>query len=409
MKNFFSILILTCLFVSCKNYEKYEGKWALNIYTSENDESETPMYFQIKNDSIKFNYWSFDHSHEYSVEIKENQLLFNNWGVKANIIEDTLSLQNSFYIKDNNDSIREWWWSNPITKIDLPKINSDFFKFDKINHSAPNSYVLFGKRLDNNKFSLQLNDKYAELNDLPAFLNDSHHHIYRDQVRPIPSSILLIDKTTPMKHLEKLFLEHKKVNRLKVGLINNINLNYDDSVGLHYNYEVLNKKLPNLFENDRYRPENLKLSLPPLPPPPYYPFFGDLKPMPQFIILKNDIIYHNNKAIISSELKSLAKQWIRNENTIFSLYDLQSTYGKFLEMTTLINSVYQNERNKLSKNKFDKPLNLLNQEEMKIIKLEIPMYHVWSYSIPHYNHILENNNTFFGMKAPRLDNKSSTK
>lgn len=98
------------------------------------------------------------------------------------------------------------------------------------------------------------------------------------------------------------------------------------------------------------------------------------------------------------ELRAIIKPWIENNNTIFSLYDLESTYGKFLEMNTIINSVYNEIRNNQSKIIFKKALEDLTKEELAEIKQQIPMHHVWSYSIPHYNSIVEKENSFFGLK-----------
>ncbi len=399
MKNLLFLLFLILVFISCNNKDKYEGKWALDIYASENDELETPMYFQIENDSIKFNYWSFDHFHKYPLEIKKDRFLFNNWSINTDLIKDTLALQHSFYIRNTNDSLMNWLWNEPITKIELPRLKSEYFNFNKINHEARNNYILFGKRIDNNQYSLQLNNSYGKINDIPAFLADTHHPIHNGKLRPFPNSILLIDKSTQMEHMEKLFLEHKKVNRLKVSLVNNINLNYHDSIGLHYNYELLNKKLQRYQEYDNYVLNSSKNFSPP-PPPQSSLLFDNQKPKPQFILLKNNTLYHNDNPITTTQLDLLSNQWIENQNAIFSLYDLESSYGKFLEMTAIINSAYQNAREIYAKSKYNRNYEDLNSDEILEIKTKIPMNHIWSFSIPHYNHVVQQKNNTFGIKLP---------
>lgn len=404
MKQFFLILILICLIASCDNSKKFEGKWRLDATKLTNNEFDYPASIYIENDSIKFNYYSFDRWHKFPLKMQNKRFQFNNWDIDINKFKDTLFINEVPYVKDDNDSIFNWWWDEPIVNIDLPKVNSTYFKFDEINYNAPNSYAYYGKRLDNDEFCLQLNDKCAETKDLPWFLHIGHN--YNGKPRPFPSSILFIDKSAAMKELEAIFFEHKKVNRLKVGLINNINLNYNDSIGLYYDYELLNKRLPFFNESDNYTPNHVDSSPPP-PPLPYSPFFDNQKPEPQFILLKNSNFYQNNQIISNTELESLVKEWVKNKNAIFSLYDLESTYGKFLEMTAIINSVYQNERNRLSEIKFSKPLSEVNQDEITAIKLEVPMYHVWSFSIPHYNLVVRENNSFFGLKVPNIDSASS--
>ncbi|MFD2726539.1 hypothetical protein [Hyunsoonleella rubra] len=397
MKHAFLILVLASLVISCDDSKQYEGKWRLDPLRLKNNELDYPFSIYVENDSIKFNYWYFEHWHKFPLKIKSKKLLFNSWEIPANKLEDTIYVNKIAYVKDEKDSVFKWWWDDPLIKIELPKTNSKYFKFDKINSTAPNSYLHYGKRLDNNAFSLQLNGNHSKLTDLPEFLHIGHHYTYHEEQSPFPSSILFIDQSTGMKDLESILFEHKRVNRLKISFINNISISYQDSLGLYYDYELLNKRLPPFNENDTYRPGHLANIPPPPPPPPYFTFFGDQKPELQFVLLKNGTLFHDNNPISTSELKTLANSWVKKKNAIFSLYDLESTFGKFLEMTAIINSAYQNERNTLSKRKFNKPLSDLNRDEMTSLKLEIPLYHVWSYSIPHYNHVVQQKNNTFGV------------
>lgn len=401
-KTFLFLIVIICL-GSCNRKEKYEGKWVSDISKSENDGSETPMFFHIENDSIKFSYWSFNYSHKYALKIEKNKFLFNNWSIKADMIEDTILLQNSFYIKDNNDSIISWLWDKPITKIELPKTNSEYFNSESINYDAYKYYMLFGKRLDNNKFSLQLNDKHAKIEDLPAFIcieRASERH----ELIPFYSTYLLAEKTTPMKYLEDIFFEHKKVNQLKICFINDIQLKYSDSLGLYYKYEKLTKKLPPFREHDDYHINTLENRYQSPPPPPlYYSESDDKKPNTKLILLKNNRIYYKDSIIETNHLKNLIKPWIEKNNTILNLYDLESNYHNFLEMNAIINSVYQNVRQEKSKIKFNKTLNELNREELTEIKIETPMRHIWDYSIQHFNRIVKKENSFYGLAVTPIE------
>tara|TARA_R110002049_G_scaffold285400_1_gene466291 strand:- start:42633 stop:43211 length:579 start_codon:yes stop_codon:yes gene_type:complete len=190
----------------------------------------------------------------------------------------------------------------------------------------------------------------------------------------------------------------KIVNQLKVCFVKNIDLKHNDSIGLYYEYERLTKKLPPFQEHDNYKP-NSSTHLYTQLPPPYFPMFEDTNPEPKFIFLKKDTIYFNNKIIKSEDLKTFVKPWIENNDAIFSLYDLESTYGKFLEMNAIINSIYEDVREVDSKAKFSKPIKELTREQYDEIKMQIRMQHIWSYPIPHYNHVVQQENTFFGLKV----------
>ncbi|WP_203256500.1 hypothetical protein [Hyunsoonleella ulvae] len=401
MKNLF--LTLTCAFfiISCDTTKKYEGKWRLNPLGLNDNDLDYPTNIYIESDSIKFNYYSFDHWHVFPLEIKHNKFLFNNWKINIDRLKDTIFINKKAYVKDENDSIFNWWWDKPILNIELSKIKSKYFSFEKVNNYTPKSYIYFGKRIDNYEFSLQLNDHYAEINDIPAFLSSQRASL-REELTPFFTTVLIIDKTTPLKYVEGIFHELKKVNQLKINFINSFDIKFNEIKGLYYDYEILNTKLPYLMENDFYVPGILKSPHSPPPPPAPFPFFIKENLNPEFVLLKNNSIYYNNKTISSSELERLTIQWVENKNAIFSLYDLESTYESFLEITATIRSVYRNKRNTLSKTKFNKPLDELKLEEIRIINHEIPVHHVWSFSIPHFNSIINEDNSFFGLKVPVL-------
>lgn len=401
MKHFFLTLILFSLFISCDDSKKYEGHWT-NYYLNDYGYNETKS-LTIENDSAKFNYPYFDYCNSYHLKIKNDILNFNNLSFSSSIEEDTLFL-NPFilFVRDNQNKLYRY---KPILKIKLPELplieNTETNKDERLN------FMYFGKRLDNDKYGLQLNDRYADLNEIPAFLAFERVGL-REELIPFYSTVLMIDKSTPLNYIESIFHELKKVNQLKVKLVNTLDINYNDDQGLYYNYQGLSKRLPYFMENDFYVPKTLKNPLsPPPPPPPYFPLFDDQKLETRFVLLKKDTLFHNNNPISTSQLKTLANSWVKNKNAIFSLYDLESTYGNFLEMTAIINLAYQNERNTLSKRKFNKSLSDLNSEKMTFIKLEIPMRHVWSFSIPHYKSLVQENNSFSGLKVPNLDSASS--
>lgn len=403
MRYLLFFLTLSLSLTACQKENNYEGKWRLDLLKLTNNELDYPSNIYIENDSIKFNYWAFDHWHKFPLEVEENKFLFNGWKISHKKIKDTIFIKGLEYVNDKNDSIYNWWFDKPITEIKLPKINSKHLNSNKIEYRNPLYYILFGKPIGTDNYKLQLNDKHTEISELMSFINTEKSAL-REELIPFYNALIFIDTSTPMKYVEDIFYYLTISNQYKVSLINNINISYNDSIGLYYDYSLLNKKLPLYNESDKYGINTSKRPIPPPPPPPpYFPFFDNQKLEPKFLLLKKDTIYHNNKVIETSGLKTIVKQWVKNKNAIFSLYDLESTYSKFLELTAIINSVYQNERDQLSKTKFIKPLNELSHEEITSIKLEIPMYHVWSYSIPHYNTVIENNKSFFCLNVNAIN------
>ncbi len=387
MKNLFLILVSSFFVVSCNSKEKFEGKWT-SYFLSDYGYNES-RDIAISNDSIEFNYPHFDHYNKYPLKIEKSTFKFNNIILKASIKKDTLTLNDSInFVKDDLDTLYE---HKPILKIDLPLLIPNLQTLNKENYI--NSFVYFGKRLDNNLFSLQLNDKYADIHDLPSFLVSAcggRHRAY-------PINYFYIDNNTPMHYLEEIFSQLKFINHLKIAFVSEMDIKFNNTEGLYYNYQGILKKLPPIREEDiNYKNSiNSKITLP--PPSPSLSTFNNKNLQSKFIYLKKNKIYNQDKIISTSELKKLIKLWVENNNVIFSLYDLESTYGDFLEMTAIINSVYQDVREKTSKEKFNKPLKDLTKEELREIKTKIPMCHVWSYSIPHFNHVVENNDSFFGL------------
>lgn len=400
MKNFFFASIIILFLNSCDSKKQYEGQWT-NYFFSDYGYNETKCIV-IENDSIKFNYPYFDHWNKYRLTIENEKLIFNNFSFNAQIKKDTLSFNDSInFVRDNKDLL---YTNKPILEINLPEIEN--IELGCVTQNNILNFIFFGKRLDNNQYGLQLNDDYGEINDLPAFLI-TERAASREELAPLFTTILIVDKKTEMKYIEDIFYQLKKINSLKVKLINSVDVGYDNKIGLHYEYLGLLKKLPNLMENDFYIPQASKPFGSPPPPPAPYPFFKNYNLDSEFVLLKNNNIYYNNQIISNIELERLVIKWVRNKNAIFSLYDLESTYDKFLEMTAIINSVYQNERNKLLEVKLGKSLEDLVPEEINTIKQEIPIKHVWSFSIPHYNSIVGENNSFFGIKVPYIDSASS--
>ncbi len=396
MKKTFLFLVSITFLISCNNKEKYQGKWSYfysnNIVNSTYD---TPSHITIENDSIKFNYPYFDHGHKFPLRIKNKNLIFNNWNIHSNVIEDTLLLNHlNFHIPSFNDSLYSLWGEHKI-RINLPQVQG--IKFDSQFTNDYRIFLYFGKRIDNNKYSLLLNDSYGDYNDLPRFLYVGCGG-EREESTPFVTTYLFFDKDSKMKEIEQIFTTMSRLKSQKLKLINDIKLKFNDSMGIHYNYESIIKTLHPFQVNEKYYGSIMNQPLPP-PPPTSYSFFHDFKPQTKFILLKKDKIYFKNKIVNPVDLKNLIKPWIKENNILFSLYDLGSTYGSFLEMNAIINSAYEEVREAYSKIKFNKSLKKITREEMNEIKMKIRMYHIWSHSIPHYNSVIKQEKSFLGLKV----------
>lgn len=408
MRYLISFVFLISL-LSCNREKKFEGKWTSDFLK---ETTETPKSVEFTQDSVSFNFWAFNLYHKYPFKVKRKDIWINNSRFTYKITDDTLSLNNiNFYVKDSNDSISKQWFGKTLIDVKLPKNNTRLYKKESlIMNTAIHYYLFYGKRLDNESmFSLQLNDKYADIKDIPSFIASGH----RNRHLPLPISLLFIDKSTKLLDLEKLLYEHQKVNFLKVKLVNNINLHFSDSLGLHYEYETLYKKLPPIFENITYSPGYSSEQIPPLPPFSSYYSEKDSSRINCFI-LKNNKYYHNKTKIERFQLKALVEESVKDNDIIISLYDLESNYLSFLEMNAIIDNVYFKWRNSLALKKYNKSFSELETSQSTEIEQQIPLKHIWSYSVPHYKHVLENNETFFGLNVkpidsllPKMDSASS--
>ena len=394
-KRSFILLLIALSIFSCDQKEKYEGKWTNDFLLNLNLDESPPPFFKIENDSIKFNYGTFSHWHNYKLEIKGNKFLFDNNEIDTSFNADTLMLNNnSYYVKDDNDSLQKSYYDLPILNLDLPKIDS--FSKLHVDDETYLSYLFFGKRIDNNAYNLQLNDKYADVSDLRWFLNPGHY--------PYPTVYLFIDKSTPLKFLDQLFDGLINSYSMRIGLINDINLELNKSKHFYYEIEVLIKRLPSFPFDSKYRAELNKSNLTPGPPPPPITEYLDIdQSKTDYMFLIKNEMFHNKARINQVELREIIEKSITNNHTIFTLYDLESNYSSFLEMIAIIDNVYKEKREQKAKLRYNKSFKDLTKDERREVYLQIPMKHLWSYSIPHYQSILKNRNPIFGDDLKPLD------
>ena len=233
---------------------------------------------------------------------------------------------------------------------------------------------------------------------MPLFLSDAHSGIRSELIHRM-NYHLFCDENAKMKDLEKVFLTMSMMNSLKISFVNDILLTYNDSTGFEYKYEKLTKNIPPFMYDDDY--SKIILENPPPPPPSFS--LESKKEKINYIFLINNKIFYNKKEVRISEIITILKEAIINKQVILSLYDLDSNYKKFLEITSQITYIYEDIRNENSKNIFNQELGELNREEFDSIRKLTPMKYFWSYSIPHYRNVYESNPRFFGMKSKSID------
>lgn len=402
MKNLvFSLVLVACLIFSCNQKEKYQGKWTNSFIHNLNLDEHQPTFFKIEEDSIKFNFGTFDHWHSYKLEIIGDRFLFNGVQMDVSVEVDTLVLNNySYFLRDHNVSLQTLYYDLPILDLALPELET-VSQLD-IDEKTVSYFIYFGKRMDNGEYSLQLNDKYADIKELRAFFHSSRS-AFREELLPYPIVYLFIDKTTPLIYIDQIFDELTMSNKLKVGLINNINLERNDSEILFYEFEILSKRLPFIQYDGIYRNQLFETDLMQPPPPPSSLYFKMDNSKTAYFFLIHNRVYYNNAIIDDQQLQNITNSLIKNNYSIISLYDLESEYYYFLKMNSIISNEYDYFRDKASKSTFNKPLNFLNYEQLNEIKKQIPMKHLWSYSIPHYQLLVKNNNPDFGIVLKPID------
>lgn len=390
MKNLRIAIVLTLL-LSCDNNKKYQGKWS-NSMLKYSYHNETKNLI-IENDSITFSYPYFEFSNKYPLTIEKRTLKFNGLSLKALVEKDTLSLNDSIYfVRDKADTLSGF---ETKLSIKLPSLDNIKNKFKQKNR--PTIYINYGQRLDNAEFSLQLNDRLTSISDLSSFISYDSHHQY-------PILVLFIDKNTPLKVLEEMFYEFITANSLNLAFVDNINLNTNYNSYLYYEYETLEKKLLPIAFNESYIETEFNNSKTPPPLPYTFLLFETmLNNESNYLLLIKNEVYFNNQITDSSELHKYIEEIIYKNQVLISLFDLESNYSSFLKMNAIIDSTYHKIREEKSQLKYQKSLSDLSRDELDSIKKMVPKKHIWNYSIPHFNTIIENNNTFYGLKVKPVD------
>lgn len=391
MRLFFVLCFFT-LFFSCNNEEKHYGDWIYD-YRNSTVYADIPSRIKISKDSIKFRYPYFEYWHSFPVKISNNKLEYNNIEFKTVFDKDTLNLNKYFRVFRPEVSIKnsQYLREENFVNINLPKVNYTFEKVAALDRSA---LILYGKRIDNGQYSLNLNDKYSDFKDLPRFLYDHHG------IRKYNSSVLLFcDKNTKLMDLEKMIIQFQVSYKYRIAFVNDIIIG-NNTYEPFYNYSILNLKLPPLIEDDKYISEINGYQLP-APPPSQLLDNSDLNTI--IIKLIKNKIFINNKEVVTSKLLMSVIKRIENNSLIITLYDLESNYNSFIEMMAIINEAYNIQREHKSRFVFKKSFKDLSPKDSQKIKKIIPKNWIWSYSIPHLNSLIEENGNFLGLNINTIN------
>lgn len=200
--NLFALLLL----FSCSKKEKYYGTWSQYFANS--------RAIKITSDSISINYddtqWT-----TYPVSITNNSLTFLNHTFETSFSGDSLLFENSPYLK---------YTPTPILEIKFPELTTA--SIHEPNPEERLIFIRFGKVPNSDEYRLQLNDRYAEFEEIIDYFYTGHHsshEIYR--------FVLICDKNAKMKDLEPLFQQMIKINAVKFYTVN------------HTEYEVIDNEI----------------------------------------------------------------------------------------------------------------------------------------------------------------------
>lgn len=401
MRKFIFVFILILVsFISCNKTSKFQGKWTNSML--KNTTYNNTRNLLIENDSIKFSHMYFDYWASFPLSIEKNKLIFNDFNVSSFIEKDTLTLNDSiYYIRDTADTL---FWAEIKLSISLPK--TSHLKYPTEENNGLNFYINYGKRLTDSKFVLQLNDRLFDVPEFHQLINFTN--VWHHEVPSFPNMILFIDEDSTMGDVDKILYYLSIANQPRVAFVNNMKLNINDSIGIFFKNELLEKRIPPLHYNKSYVQNSIASDTSqryPPPPPPEPSFFwpDDESSKINVFSLINNEIYFNNTKLDFKNFESLISTMIQKNEVIITLFDLASTYGFFIDMNSVIHSMYLEQRDKLSEKKYDKSYFDLTSDNSDSIKILLPMKHIWNFSIPHFNSVIDETGSFYGLNVKKID------
>ncbi len=360
MKKIILVFVVLVLLISCSKKEQYYGTWSQFHYSS--------ALIKIKSDSISL---SDDGSiwKTYPLKIENNSLSFLDHTFQTTIYKDSLIFEKLAYKKDT---------ITPILEIKLPKL--DKFSFQEPNPEEELIYIQYGRVPNSNEYKLQLNDKYADFEELiPFFFNHYNSEISLHALRRFA---LLCDKRAKMKDIELLFHELIKINALVLYTVNDIKYEVIDNEieQLHSLYKhkiipIYNVNYETKLNMDADIDHNML----------NYSILEHLKTENlQYVFLINNEFYVGKEKYSLGDFSKRIDTIIAKKVQLVSLFDLNSDFKHYTIFNALINDSYQKLYDSIAKQKYNITYSKLNDKEKEEILDLFPRKDIQNISIPHF-------------------------
>ncbi len=314
----------------------------------------------ITKDSIFISSYPFHNFYSENLKLNKNKLeVFNtNFNIEASN-DSILTFNNSTYIKKGYilyDHIKH----KNLISVKYPKI----LNVEEV-QSRNYPQIYFGKEINSNNYSLQLNDRIAELKDLRRFLFSGHHDF-------LVGVSLTADKNSKMEDINNLFYQIKSINVRKIQLINDVNYYYENNKMIltseegiiiyltDYEEEILIKRDS---EPMRVSPPPNRLSLKTIISSSNYNIIS---------LVKNELFFNLEKFSKEDLVKAVKNNYL--DKYFIFLYDGESTYKNYLELMSIYNNAFLDIRNNEALKVFGKPLDSLPRKKKNEIKSKIPKH-----------------------------------
>lgn len=351
-------LLIISLFSCSESKEKYYGEWIMIPPYSNKNQFENVI---ISNDSISIANFPYSTFHKEQFELRDGKIkLLDSYFDIAVKNDSILEFNDSEYIKKDY-ATPDYFDTQKLITIDYPKIK---------NIPSPNfdysimSFIYFGKQVNSKRYGLQLNDRLSPFEDLRMFLTNQC-----GGGDVFGSTALFCDKNAKMKDVNVIFNELRTLNQRKVFLVTNQKFEFKKRDTIFSSIQAVPIYLTDFKEESLlYKGE--------YPPPPPPVENSSLKKKVQnesynvFTLIDNEFYFNTNK-VGKDKLVNLIKE--NHQNYLLNFYDDDSDYESFLELMNAFRVAFYEMRNEESMKKLGKPLNSLNKEEQRSIKLIIPM------------------------------------
>lgn len=353
-----NFIVLIVLF-SCSKKEQYYGVWS-QFY-------ESPAHIKIKPDSISLsndgNIWK-----TYPLKIENNSLTFLDHSFETTIYKDSLIFTGLTYTNDT---------TKPKLEIDLPKLTN--YNFFEPNPEIALIFVRFGKVPNSNEYKLQLNDTYAEPEELIDFVFSHDGVAYHHKSRRIA---LICDNNAKMKDLEPLFHEMVKINAILFYPVNDINCDVIDTKIAH-EYQ-LSRHIITPIQNIHYTTKKDSL-ITETGNPLVNIVFNDFESRNnQYVFLIRNELYVGKEKFSVETFSKKVDAIVSKNSSLISLFDLNSTFKNYMIFNDHIQKAYQKHYDSIAKEKYNTTYKSLDYDKKLSVQGVSGRNIIQNISIPHF-------------------------